>query len=109
MPKKQEKLLVKSMAEENWKAKIPEKVRCVFHFADKEDEEGKLLAWDSFKASQVCFSAQVGGGLVRIIHSGSSCCPMAMINRRKSSATSIGSSQCTPRASTTKGINSIAI
>lgn len=53
LPKKHEQLLVKSMAEENWKAKIPEKVRCVFHFADKEDEEGKLVAWDLFKASQV--------------------------------------------------------
>lgn len=53
LPKKHEKLLVKSMAEENWKAKIPEKVRCVFHFADQEGEEGKLVALDSFKASQV--------------------------------------------------------
>lgn len=53
LPKKHEKLLLKSMNETNWTAKVPEKVRCVFHFADKEDDEGHKLAWDSFKASRV--------------------------------------------------------
>lgn len=45
------------MNETNWTAKIPEKVRCVFHFADKEDDTGKLVGWESFKASQVRSSA----------------------------------------------------
>ncbi|TYZ66878.1 hypothetical protein PybrP1_011324 [[Pythium] brassicae (nom. inval.)] len=53
LPKKHDKLLLKSMSETNWTAKVPEKVRCVFHFADKEDDEGTKLAWESFKASQV--------------------------------------------------------
>jgi hypothetical protein len=52
LPKKHEKLLLKSMNETNWTAKVPEKVRCVFHFAEKEDDEGTKLAWDSFKASR---------------------------------------------------------
>jgi hypothetical protein len=53
LPKKHPKLLTKSMKEEDWKSKIPEKIRCVFHFAEKEDAENKLLAWDYFKESQV--------------------------------------------------------
>ncbi|KAF1316725.1 hypothetical protein FI667_g15256, partial [Globisporangium splendens] len=52
LPKKHPKLLTKSMKEEDWKSKIPEKIRCVFHFAEKEDAESKLLAWDCFKESQ---------------------------------------------------------
>uniref|UniRef100_K3WYC7 EF-hand domain-containing protein n=1 Tax=Globisporangium ultimum (strain ATCC 200006 / CBS 805.95 / DAOM BR144) TaxID=431595 RepID=K3WYC7_GLOUD len=52
LPKKHPKLLTKSMKEEDWKSKIPEKIRCVFHFAEKEDAENKLLAWDYFKESQ---------------------------------------------------------
>lgn len=55
------------MSEENWKAKIPEKVRCVFHFASKADEEGKLLAWDDFKESQVCSTTPLTAALANVM------------------------------------------
>lgn len=52
MPKKHEKLFAKSLAEEDWKSKIPEKVRCVFHFSNKLDEERKTFDWELFEDSQ---------------------------------------------------------
>ena len=41
------------MVEEDFKSKIPEKVRCVFHFANKLDEERKTYDWELFEDSQV--------------------------------------------------------
>ncbi|KAL3664179.1 hypothetical protein V7S43_011060 [Phytophthora oleae] len=52
MPKKHEKLFAKSLSEEDFKSKIPEKVRCVFHFANKLDEERKTYDWELFEDSQ---------------------------------------------------------
>ncbi|ETK72463.1 hypothetical protein L917_20144 [Phytophthora nicotianae] len=52
MPKKHEKLFTKSLSEEDFKSKIPEKVRCVFHFANKLDEERKTYDWELFENSQ---------------------------------------------------------
>ncbi|RLN61373.1 hypothetical protein BBJ28_00012053 [Nothophytophthora sp. Chile5] len=53
LPKKHEKLFAKSLSEEDWKSKIPEKVRCVFHFANKLDEKRKTLDWELFEESQM--------------------------------------------------------
>ncbi|KAF1781718.1 Thioredoxin, conserved site [Phytophthora cactorum] len=53
LPKKREKLFAKSLSEEDFKSKIPEKVRCVFHFANKLDEERKMYDWELFENSQV--------------------------------------------------------
>ncbi|TMW57671.1 hypothetical protein Poli38472_014858 [Pythium oligandrum] len=52
MPKKHMKLLDIAVNETNWKEKLPEKVRCVFYFAPKEDEEDKTVCWEAFKESQ---------------------------------------------------------
>ncbi|KAG3113600.1 hypothetical protein PI124_g7052 [Phytophthora idaei] len=52
LPKKHEKLFAKSLSEEDFKSKIPEKVRCVFHFANKLDEERKMYDWELFENSQ---------------------------------------------------------
>eukprot|EP00644_Phytophthora_capsici_P015033 jgi/Phyca11/511142/fgenesh2_kg.PHYCAscaffold_76_\ len=52
LPKKHEKLFAKSLSEEDFKSKIPEKVRCVFHFANKLDEERKTYDWELFEDSQ---------------------------------------------------------
>ncbi|GMF44147.1 unnamed protein product [Phytophthora fragariaefolia] len=52
MPKKHEKLFAKSLSEEDYKSKIPEKVRCVFHFANKLDEQRKTYDWELFEDSQ---------------------------------------------------------
>jgi hypothetical protein len=35
MPKKHMKLVAKGLTEEDWKVKIPETIRCVFHYAYK--------------------------------------------------------------------------
>jgi len=53
MPKKHEKLFAKSLSEEDFNSKIPEKVRCVFHFANKLDEQRKTYDWELFEDSQV--------------------------------------------------------
>ncbi|KAJ0402664.1 hypothetical protein ATCC90586_006178 [Pythium insidiosum] len=52
MPKKHMKLFESAVNETNWKEKIPEKIRCVFHFAPKEDEEKKLIHWETLVESQ---------------------------------------------------------
>ncbi|CAI5722657.1 unnamed protein product [Hyaloperonospora brassicae] len=52
MPKKHEKLFAKSVKEEDFRSKIPEKVRCVFHFANKLDKERKTYDWELFEDSQ---------------------------------------------------------
>ncbi|CAI5743194.1 unnamed protein product [Peronospora destructor] len=52
LPKKHEKSFAKSLVEEDFKSKIPEKVRCVFHFANKLDEERKTYNWELFEDSQ---------------------------------------------------------
>ncbi|KAE8878037.1 hypothetical protein PF005_g8253 [Phytophthora fragariae] len=52
LPKKHEKLFAKSLSEEDFKSKIPEKVRCVFHFANKLDEQRKTYDWEIFADSQ---------------------------------------------------------
>ncbi|KAF4028417.1 hypothetical protein GN244_ATG19910 [Phytophthora infestans] len=52
LPKKHEKLFTKSLSEEDFKSKIPEKVRCVFHFANKLDEDRKTYDWELFENSQ---------------------------------------------------------
>jgi hypothetical protein len=52
LPKKHAKLLANGIEETNWKEKIPEKVRCVFHYAPKEDEADKTVHWESFKETQ---------------------------------------------------------
>ncbi|KAF4317208.1 hypothetical protein BBO99_00003714 [Phytophthora kernoviae] len=52
LPKKHEKLFAKSLSEEDYKSKIPEKVRCIFHFANKLDEERKTYDWELFEDSQ---------------------------------------------------------
>uniref|UniRef100_A0AAV1U0Y1 EF-hand domain-containing protein n=1 Tax=Peronospora matthiolae TaxID=2874970 RepID=A0AAV1U0Y1_9STRA len=52
MPKKCEKLVAKSLREEDFRSKIPEKVRCVFHFANKLDKEHKTYDWELFEDSQ---------------------------------------------------------
>ena len=53
MPKKCEKLVAKSLREEDFRSKIPEKVRCVFHFANKLDKEHKTYDWKLFEDSEV--------------------------------------------------------
>lgn len=63
MPKKHIKMVAKGLTEEDWKSKIPEKVRCVFHYADKVEEEElppaqkqaapKKVDWEAFRESQV--------------------------------------------------------
>ncbi|KAF1779051.1 EF-hand domain pair [Phytophthora cactorum] len=58
LPKKREKLFAKSLSEEDFKSKIPEKVRCVFHFANKLDEERKMYDWELFENSQSWLSSQ---------------------------------------------------
>ncbi|CAH0480672.1 unnamed protein product [Peronospora belbahrii] len=52
LPKKHEKLFAKSLAEEDYKSKVPEKVRCVFHFANKLDEARKTYDGELFEDSQ---------------------------------------------------------
>ncbi|CAI5720668.1 unnamed protein product [Peronospora effusa] len=52
LPKKHEKCFAKSMVEEDFKSKIPEKVRCVFHFANKLDKERKTYDWELFEDSK---------------------------------------------------------
>ncbi|KAG7381968.1 hypothetical protein PHYPSEUDO_005439 [Phytophthora pseudosyringae] len=52
LPKKHEQIFAKSLSEEDFKSKIPEKVRCVFHFANKLDEERKTYDWELFEDSQ---------------------------------------------------------
>ncbi|CAH0489772.1 unnamed protein product [Peronospora farinosa] len=52
LPKKREKCFAKSMVEEDFKSKIPEKVRCVFHFANKLDKERKTYDWELFEDSK---------------------------------------------------------
>ncbi|GLD98304.1 hypothetical protein PINS_up007001 [Pythium insidiosum] len=52
MPKKHMKLFESAVTETNWKEKIPEKIRCVFHFAPKEDDDKKLLHWETLVESQ---------------------------------------------------------
>ncbi|RLN96359.1 hypothetical protein BBJ28_00007918 [Nothophytophthora sp. Chile5] len=54
---KHEKHFAKSLSEEDWKSKVPEKVRCVFHFANKLDEQRKTLDWELFEESQVKWRA----------------------------------------------------
>lgn len=64
MPKKHMKLVAKGINEEDWKSKIPEKVRCVYHFADKVEDESeidppkdktaKTVHWEIFRETQVC-------------------------------------------------------
>ncbi|TDH69122.1 hypothetical protein CCR75_005446 [Bremia lactucae] len=49
MPKKSEKLFAKSLSEEDYRLKIPEKVRCVYHFANKVC---KTNDWKLFLNSQ---------------------------------------------------------
>ncbi|KAK1934401.1 hypothetical protein P3T76_011010 [Phytophthora citrophthora] len=51
LPKKHE-LFAKSLSEEDFKSKLPEKVRCVFHFANKLDEQRKTYDWELFEDSQ---------------------------------------------------------
>jgi hypothetical protein len=46
------KLLQRSYDEENWKSKIPEKIRCVWHFAEK-NEGDKSISWGLFAEAQV--------------------------------------------------------
>lgn len=62
MPKKHMKVVTKGLAEEDWKAKIPEKIRCVFHYADKVEEAelppgqkrpAPKVDWEAFRESQV--------------------------------------------------------
>ena len=53
MPKNHEKLFARSVKEEDFRSKIPEKVRCVFHFANKLDKERKTYDWELFEDSQV--------------------------------------------------------
>jgi hypothetical protein len=53
LPKKKHmKVIADAIEETNWKEKLPEKVRCVFHFAAKEDEENKTIHWETFKENQ---------------------------------------------------------
>ncbi|EGZ25065.1 hypothetical protein PHYSODRAFT_539963 [Phytophthora sojae] len=52
LPKRHEKLFAKSLSEEDFKSKIPEKVRCVFHFANKLDEQRKTYDWEILEDSQ---------------------------------------------------------
>ncbi|KAG7399817.1 hypothetical protein PHYBOEH_007816 [Phytophthora boehmeriae] len=52
LPRKHEKFFMRSLSEEDYKSKIPEKVRCVFHFANKLDEDRKTYDWELFEDSQ---------------------------------------------------------
>lgn len=52
MPKTVKKTFATTVVEEDFKSKIPEKVRCVFHFADKLDKERKNYDWELFLDSQ---------------------------------------------------------
>ncbi|KAL8009037.1 putative guanylate cyclase activating protein [Plasmopara halstedii] len=52
MPKKCSKHFTKSMVEVDFKTNIPEKMRCVFHFANKLDKECRSCNWEMFLDSQ---------------------------------------------------------